>query len=103
MYREDLSIGKSRDDAEKMMISRAMQEAKRWARNGFGFALLVLGIVAIPTPVPGFLMVLLGLGTLAGDFDWARQILKSVSEWTQWPRTALVTRKGFLQARGIRL
>jgi len=47
--------------------------------------------------------VLLGLGTLAWDVDWARQILKSVSEWTQWLRTALVTRKGFLQARGIRL
>jgi len=103
MYREDLSIGKSRDDAEKMMISRAMQEAKRWARNGFGFALLVLGIVAIPTPVPGFLMVVLGLGTLAVDFDWARKLLRSGKEMTQWLREALVARKGLLQARGIRL
>ena len=80
MYRKDLSIGMAKSDSEKMMISRAMQEAKRWARNAFGFTLLVLGIVAIPTPVPGFLMVALGLGTLAAEFEWARVLLDRVKE-----------------------
>ena len=85
------------------MIFRTMQQARRFARILFGFALLVLGIVAIPTPMPGFLMVALGLGTLAADFDWARQLLKYVKEWTQWLREAFVARKALFQARGIRL
>ena len=85
------------------MIFRTMQQARRFARISFGFALLVLGIVAIPTPMPGFLMVALGLGTLAADFDWARQLLKYVKEGTQWLRDAFVARKALLQARGIRL
>jgi uncharacterized protein (TIGR02611 family) len=93
----------ARGGAEKIMIFRTMQQARRFVRILFGFALLVLGIVAIPTPMPGFLMFALGLGTLAADFDWARQMLKYVKEWTQWLRDAFVARKALLQARGIRL
>ncbi|MGA8074375.1 MAG: PGPGW domain-containing protein [Candidatus Acidiferrales bacterium] len=62
------------------MIFRTMQQARRFARISFGFALLVLGIVAIPTPMPGFLMVALGLGTLAAEFEWARVLLDRVKE-----------------------
>jgi uncharacterized protein (TIGR02611 family) len=93
----------ARGGAEKIMIFRTMQQARRWARILFGFALLVLGIVAIPTPVPGFLMIALGLGTLAADFDWARQLLQCGTELTRWLREAFVARKALLQARGIRL
>src|SRR5580704_19057894 len=53
MYRRNRSIGMAPGNSENIMISRAMLEAKRWARNAFGFALLVLGIIAIPTPGPG--------------------------------------------------
>jgi uncharacterized protein (TIGR02611 family) len=70
----------ARGGAEKIMIFRTMQQAKHFARVFFGFALLVLGIVAIPTPVPGFLMVVLGLGTLAAEFEWARALLDRVKE-----------------------
>lgn len=60
------------------MMFRAMQEARRFARNLFGFGLLVLGIIAIPTPVPGCLLFVLGLGTLAAEFEWARKLLERV-------------------------
>jgi uncharacterized protein (TIGR02611 family) len=93
----------ARGGEEKIMILRTMQQARRCARILFGFALLVLGIVAIPTPVPGFLMIALGLGTLAADFDWARQLLKYVKECTEWLRDSFVARKALLLARGIRL
>jgi hypothetical protein len=73
MYRENLSIDMPQGDSEKIMISRAINEAKRWARNAFGFALLVLGIIAIPTPGPGCLFFMLGLATLAAEFAWARK------------------------------
>jgi len=93
----------ARGGAEKIMIFRTMQQARRFARILFGFALLVLGIVAIPTPMPGLLMFGLGLGALAADFDWARQLLKYVKECTEWLRDAFVARKALFQARGIRL
>jgi uncharacterized protein (TIGR02611 family) len=80
MYRENLSIGMAQGDSEKIMISRAMNEAKRWARNAFGFALLILGIVAIPTPGPGCLLFTLGLATLAPEFEWARNLLDRVKD-----------------------
>jgi|SRR5580704_11238786 hypothetical protein len=72
MYRRNRSIGMAPGNSENIMISRAMLEAKRWARNAFGFALLVLGIIAIPTPGPGLLLFMLGLATLAAEFAWAR-------------------------------
>ncbi len=58
------------------MISRARNEAKRWARNVFGFVLLMLGIIAIPTPGPGCLLFMLGLAMLAAEFQWARNSLE---------------------------
>jgi uncharacterized protein (TIGR02611 family) len=80
MVRENLSMSMAQGDSEKIMISRAMNEAKRWARNVFGFALLVLGIIAIPTPGPGGLLFVLGLATLAAEFEWARKLLERGKE-----------------------
>lgn len=62
------------------MLFRAVQKTKRYARIGFGFVLLVLGIVAIPTPVPGYLLFALGLATLAAEFEWARKLLERVTD-----------------------
>jgi len=75
------------------MIFRTMQHARRFARILFGFALLVLGIVAIPTPMPGFLMFALGLGTLAADFDWARRLLERAKEIGWRAREVLAARR----------
>ena len=37
-----------------------------------GVALLVLGIVLIPLPGPGFLVIFAGLLVLSIEFEWAR-------------------------------
>jgi uncharacterized protein (TIGR02611 family) len=93
MYREDLSIDRAHGDSEKIMISRAMNEAKRWARNAFGFALLVLGIIAIPTPGPGGLLFMLGLATLAAEFEWARKLLERAKDAGLRLRAAFAPRR----------
>ncbi len=41
-----------------------------------GFAVLVLGIIAIPYPGPGWLIVFAGLGILASEFTWAHRLLQ---------------------------
>ncbi|MEU8898248.1 TIGR02611 family protein [Nocardia sp. NPDC048505] len=40
-----------------------------------GVAVLILGILAIPYPGPGWVIVFAGLGILATEFAWARQAL----------------------------
>ncbi|SNS24108.1 TIGR02611 family protein [Rhodococcoides kyotonense] len=43
-----------------------------------GLVVLALGIVAIPYPGPGWLIVFAGLGILASEFAWAKRLLKFV-------------------------
>ena len=93
MYGRDWSMWKAEGEPEKMMISRAMLEAKRWARNAFGFALLVLGIIAIPTPGPGLLLFMLGLAILAAEFAWARTMLDYMKELGMRLRAAVAARR----------
>ena len=43
-----------------------------------GALVVVAGIVAIPYPGPGWLVVFAGLGILASEFSWARRLLRFV-------------------------
>ena len=73
----DDSFGK--DDATGMLL-KSLQQTKRFLKILFGFTLLVLGIVMIVTPGPGWLVIALALGVLAAEFVWARQLLDHMKE-----------------------
>ena len=45
-----------------------------------GFTVLLVGIALIVLPGPAFLVIPLGLGILATEFVWARNLLKKVKE-----------------------
>ena len=53
-----------------------------------GGGVTILGLVLIPAPGPGWLVVFLGLAILASEFDWARRLLDyarhQVGRWTDW-------------------
>jgi uncharacterized protein (TIGR02611 family) len=53
-----------------------------------GTAVLVLGIVLIPYPGPGWLVVFAGLAILATEFSWAGRLLTYArgryGSWTRW-------------------
>ncbi|MBD0861429.1 TIGR02611 family protein [Gordonia sp. zg691] len=53
-----------------------------------GAVVLLCGIVTIPYPGPGWLIVFLGLGILASEFEWAHRLLKFVrgkyDAWMEW-------------------
>ena len=53
-----------------------------------GGAVLILGIIAIPYPGPGWLIVFAGLAILATEFEWARRILEiargKYDAWGNW-------------------
>jgi uncharacterized protein (TIGR02611 family) len=57
------------------MIVRTVEQVRRVFRIVAGFTLLLVGIVMIVTPGPGWLVIFLGLGLLAAEFVWARRLM----------------------------
>lgn len=62
-----------------------------------GVAVVVVGLLLVPLPGPGWLIVFAGLAVLATEFAWAGRVLRfaqrNVSRWTRWAqRQALVVR-----------
>jgi uncharacterized protein (TIGR02611 family) len=55
-----------------------------------GTAIFVLGLIMVPFPGPGWLVVLLGLAVLASEFTWARGLLqrskRTLKAWNEWVR-----------------
>ncbi len=50
--------------------------------------MVLLGLVLVPFPGPGWLIVILGLLILASEFTWAQRLLDFVRDkvraWTEW-------------------
>ena len=53
-----------------------------------GTLVLIVGIIAIPYPGPGWLIVFAGLGILSIEFDWAKRLLQYLRSkydaWNSW-------------------
>lgn len=53
-----------------------------------GFAIIALGVVLLPLPGPGWVIIFVGLGVWASEFVWAAKLLnwtkKQVQAWTAW-------------------
>ena len=77
--------------------SRFPDVAWRAAVGAVGSLLIGLGLVLVPLPGPGWVVVFLGLGVLATEFAWAQLLLERlrarVTVWTSWiQRQALLIR-----------
>lgn len=62
------------------MLLKSLQQTKRFLKVLFGFTLVLVGIVMMVTPGPGWLVIVLGLGVLAAEFVWARRLLGTLKE-----------------------
>jgi len=69
------------------------QLSRRWRRFIVGLSggvVVIVGIIAIPYPGPGWLIVFAGLAILAKEFPWAGRVLKYArgryEAWEQWVR-----------------
>ncbi len=53
-----------------------------------GLVVIIVGIVLLPAPGPGWLIIFLGLGIWATEFSWAKSLLRlvrrTVGTWTAW-------------------
>ncbi len=49
-----------------------------------------MGIALLPLPGPGWVIIFVGLGVLASEFEWASRLLdytkERVGQWTDWVR-----------------
>ena len=65
-----------------------LKTAYRVAVGVVGFAVLSAGLVMIPFPGPGWLVVIAGLAILSTEFAWAERLLdftrKRVFAWVRW-------------------
>jgi Flp pilus assembly protein TadB len=59
-----------------LMIVRTVEQVRRAFRIVAGFTLLLVGVVMIVTPGPGWLVIFLGLSLLAAEFIWARRLME---------------------------
>jgi uncharacterized protein (TIGR02611 family) len=53
---------------------------KRVAVGAVGGVITVIGVVALVTPGPGWLIIFAGLGILATEFAWAGMILENAKK-----------------------
>ena len=103
-HRETGDERRARYDADEVRSLRERVAETRWRRRlaarrslnhsyrvGVGVVgglIVALGLVAIPLPGPGWLIVIAGLFVLASEFTWAERLLeftkKHVTSWTDW-------------------
>ncbi len=72
-------------------MSKIRREFRKVAVTIGGGSLLIIGIIAIPYPGPGWLIVFAALGILAQEYTWARRALEyakgKYDAWASWARS----------------
>jgi uncharacterized protein (TIGR02611 family) len=70
-----------------------------------GLAVVVGGVILLPLPGPGWLIVFLGLGILASEFAWAARLLSfartTLRGWTRWVGRQPVAVRALLGLAGV--
>lgn len=84
-------------------MNKVNRHIKRVAIGVAGGVVLAVGVIAIPYPGPGWLIVFAGLGILATEFEWASRLLRygrgKYDAWGEWiKRQHLAVRIGFIVA-----
>ena len=65
-----------------------------------GTIVIVGGLVMVPFPGPGWLVVFVGVGILASEFDWAKRLLDfgkaKLHAWNEWVKPKPLWFKGLV-------
>jgi uncharacterized protein (TIGR02611 family) len=56
--------------------NKTLQQAKKLVVSVIGATILIIGLVMLVMPGPGFLVIIIGLGILATEFVWANLLLE---------------------------
>jgi uncharacterized protein (TIGR02611 family) len=91
---------------DRIRGNRTLNVAYRIGVGLVGGLVLIAGIVMIPYPGPGWLVVFAGLAILASEFTWAERVLRFAKgrydAWTAWLRRQnLFVRVAVMTATGL--
>ncbi|KAB2846039.1 MAG: hypothetical protein F9K45_02700 [Melioribacteraceae bacterium] len=59
---------------------KTLKQIKRIIVGVIGFTILLIGILLLVLPGPAFIVIPIGLGILATEFAWAKNILEKVKQ-----------------------
>lgn len=62
------------------MLFRSIDQVRRFFKILGGFTLLLVGVVMVFTPGPGWPVILLGLTLLAAEFVWAKRLMDRMKQ-----------------------
>jgi uncharacterized protein (TIGR02611 family) len=77
----------------KVVVRFIGRNAKRTAVTVVGFAVVLIGVVLIPLPGPGWLIVFGGLAILATEYVWAQRLLSYSKRRVGQARDVVLRRK----------
>lgn len=69
-------------------MDKIRRHSKKTAIGIVGAVVVVVGVIMIPAPGPGWLVVFAGLGILSTEFEWADNLLqfakRHYQSWERW-------------------
>jgi uncharacterized protein (TIGR02611 family) len=80
-------VAQEETGGRRPLIERVRERQRRHRQRSFfirvpfalaGFAVLLLGVIMLFTPGPGWALIIFGLGLLALEFTWAERLLERV-------------------------
>ena len=77
----------------KVIARFTLRNARRVAITIVGFAVVVLGLILVPLPGPGWLIVFAGLAILATEYVWARRLLNYAKSKVGQAKDAVLRKK----------
>jgi uncharacterized protein (TIGR02611 family) len=81
-------------------MQKTKHHIRRTAIGIAGGIVIIIGIIAIPYPGPGWLIVFTGLAILATEFEWAQRILDRVrgeyDKWQDWLKRQHILVRGLV-------
>jgi uncharacterized protein (TIGR02611 family) len=90
---------------DRIRATRAGRWSLKMVIGLFGGALVVLGLIMVPAPGPGWLVVIAGLSVLAIEFAWAKHLLdivkRHVRAWTHWIGVRSLAFRGTVALLGL--
>jgi uncharacterized protein (TIGR02611 family) len=84
----NVGVGRLRAFRDRVRRRRGGWLAWRIGVSVIGVAVIVVGIILLPLPGPGWLIIFAGLGVLATEYEWAQRLLGWLRDilrrWTAW-------------------
>lgn len=66
---------------QKPQIGQKLGAIRLFLINCFGWGFVALGVVLLPLPGPGSLLILTGLAILGLEYPWARKRMVQLAQW----------------------